>query len=211
MCKYTVDHVHKDDSKELRNLTANTLSVLGNWLNLHGQHSTAGALCRTATDIDPELAGSWRVSAESILGQGDGECLPEAEECARRAVSLDPTDYGVFHTLSDVLARRGNWTEALSRLEEARRIGRDQSHEHNRLRLARSMIRAVAAGHVRRVKQMMEEAGLVESMEPLWHAVRVELGEDLESLPAEILDAVSVIREIVADLKTAPPLKIHLD
>ena len=205
MCKYTVDHVRKDDSKELRHLTANTLSVLGNWLNLRGRHSTAGALCRTATDIDPETAESWRVLAESILGQDDSGCLPEAEECAQRAVSLAPTDYSVLHTLSDVLARGGKWTDALSRLEQALRVGRGQSRETERPRLAQSMIRAVAAGHAGRVKQMMEEAGLVESMEPLWHAVRVELGEELESLPAEILDAVSVIREIVADFHKGAP------
>ena len=40
----------------------------------------------------------------------------------------------------------------------------------------------------------MEEFGLVESMEPLWHAIRLELGEDLEPLPAEIMDAVTDIR-----------------
>ena len=41
---------------------------------------------------------------------------------------------------------------------------------------------------------MMEEKGLTESMEPLWHAVRAELGEELEPLPAEIMDAVTDIR-----------------
>ena len=41
----------------------------------------------------------------------------------------------------------------------------------------------------------MDEAGLIESMEPLWHAIRAELGEQLEPLPAEIMDAVSTIRE----------------
>ena len=199
MYKYTVDHVRKDDSKELCHLTANTLSILGNWLNLRARHSTAGVLCRTAADIDPELAESWRVLAESILGQDDSGCLLEAEECVQRAVSLAPTDYSVLHTLSDVLARRGNWTEALSRLEQALRVERDE-----RPRLSQSMIRAVAAGHAGRVKQMMEEGRLVESMEPLWHAVRLELGEELESLPAEILNAVSVIREKIADFTKAP-------
>ena len=52
---------------------------------------------------------------------------------------------------------------------------------------------AVAAGHGKRVKKMMEEANLAESMEPLWHAVRAELGEELEPLPAEIMDAVTEV------------------
>ena len=124
--------------------------------------------------------------------------------CTRRAVALAPTDYSVLHTLSDDLARRGNWTAALSRLEQALRVGCGQSREHERLRLAQSMIRAVAAGHAGRVKQMMEEAGIVESMEPLWHAVRLELGEELEPLPAEILEAVSVICQMVAGSTMAP-------
>ena len=90
------------------------------------------------------------------------------------------------------MAAGGNWTDALSRLEQALRVGRGQSREHERPRLVQSIIHAVAAGQAGRVKRMMEEAGLVESMEPLWHAVRIELSEELEPLPAEISDAVSV-------------------
>ena len=40
----------------------------------------------------------------------------------------------------------------------------------------------------------MQEARLAEPMEPLWHAVRAELGEELEPLPAEIMDTVTEIR-----------------
>ena len=101
------------------------------------------------------------------------------------------------------MARGGNRTEALSSFEQALSVRRGQFRERERPRLAQSMIRTIAAGHAGRVKHMMEEAGLVESMEPLWHAVRAELGEDLEALPAEILDAVSVIRETVADATMA--------
>ena len=42
---------------------------------------------------------------------------------------------------------------------------------------------------------MMEETGLAEPMEPLWHAVRAELGEELEPLPAEVMDTVTEIRQ----------------
>ncbi len=58
-----------------------------------------------------------------------------------------------------------------------------------------SLIQAVAAGHGPQVKQMMEDAGLAKSMEPLWHAVRADLGEDLEPLPAEIRDTVAEVRQ----------------
>ena len=40
-----------------------------------------------------------------------------------------------------------------------------------------------------------EEAGLAEPMEPLWHAIRAELGEELEPLPAEIMEAVTDLRQ----------------
>ena len=62
------------------------------------------------------------------------------------------------------------------------------------LGLTKSLTRAVAAGHGKRVKKMMEEANLAEPMEPLWHAVRAELGEELEPLPVEIMDTVTEIR-----------------
>ena len=120
--------------------------------------------------------------------------LPEAEECARHAVELAPENPHAFHTLSGVLARRGQWTEALGQLEHALHTGRDDSQEQGQPGLTESLIQAVGAGHGTRVKRMMEEAGLAEPMEPLWHAVRAELGEELEPLPAEIMDAVKEIR-----------------
>ena len=67
--------------------------------------------------------------------------------------------------------------------------------------LTESLIPAVAAGHGSRVKRMMEEAGLVEPMEPLWHATRAELGEELEPLPAEIMETVTDLRQEFSDCK----------
>ena len=58
-----------------------------------------------------------------------------------------------------------------------------------------SLIQKVAAGHGPQVKQMMEDAGLAQSMEPLWHAVRADLGEVIEPLPAEIRNTVGEIRQ----------------
>ena len=92
-------------------------------------------------------------------------------------------------------ALSGDWTEALDQLEHALRIAGNESQEHELPGLTESLIRAVAAGHGRRVKEMMDAAGLAESMEPLWHAIRAELGEELEPLPAEIMMAVTEIRQ----------------
>ena len=67
--------------------------------------------------------------------------------------------------------------------------------------LTESLIPAVAAGHGSRIKRMMEEAGLAEPMEPLWHAIRAELGEELEPLPAEIMETVTDLRQEFSDCK----------
>ena len=75
---------------------------------------------------------------------------------------------------------RGQWTEALDQIEHALRLGGDDFQKQAWLGLTESLIWAVAAGHGPRVKRMMEEGGLTEPMEPLWHAVREELGEALE-------------------------------
>ena len=144
---------------------------------------------------------SWCVLAEAILCQDDGARLPEAEDCARRAVELAPENPHALHTLSDVLACRGKWTEALDRLAHALHVGGDVFQEEEWAGLTESLIPAVAAGHGFRVKRMMEEAGLAEPMEPLWHAIRVELGEELEPLPAEIMETVTDLRQEFSDMK----------
>ena len=189
------EYILPDDPLKPRRMVAMMLAASSGLSNLLGRHEEAEADCRRATDIEPTYDEAWRVLAETILCQDDDERLLEAEECARRAAELAPKNPHALHTLSDVLARRGKWTEALGQLERALRIGRDDFQEQDRPDLTRSLIRAVAAGHGPRVKRIMEEAGLAEPMEPLWHAVREDLGEELEPLPAEIMDAVTKIRQ----------------
>ena len=102
------------------------------------------------------------------------------------------------HTLSDVLSHSGEPTNTLEQLERTVLVGGRELQEQQGAWLIDSLIRAAAAGHGERIKRIMDEAGLIESMEPLWHALRVELGEQLEPLPAEIMDAVSTIRERIS-------------
>ena len=189
------EYIRPDDPLELRRVVANWLAASSDLLNLLGRREEAEADCRRAIDIEPTCDEAWRVLATAILDQGDDARLPEAEECARRAIELAPKNPSAFHTLSDVLARRGQWTEALGRIEHALRLGGDDFQKQDWPGLTESLIWAVAAGHGLRVKRIMEEAGLAEPMEPLWHAVREELGEELEPLPAEIRDAVTEIRQ----------------
>ena len=83
--------------------------------------------------------------------------------------------------------------ESLNSLEHALRLGGGEYQSQRRPMLT-ALCEAVATGHGQWVKSVMEENGLIESMEPLWHSVRAELGEELEPLPAEIMDAVTDIQ-----------------
>ena len=192
-------YVRPDDPEETRQVVVMMLAVGSRLFNLHGKHREAEAACRKATYIEPMHHESWQVLAEAILYQDDDARLPEAEDCARRAVELAPENPGALHTLSDVLACRGSWTEALDRLAYALHIGGDVFQEREWPGLTESLIPAVAAGHGSRVKRMMEEAGLTEPMEPLWHAIRAELGEELEPLPVEIMETVTDLRQEFSD------------
>ena len=194
-------YVWPDDPEETRQVVVMMLSVGSSLLNRHGKYGEAEAACRRATAIEPVHEESWRVLAEAILWQNDDARLPEADACARRAVELAPENPRALHTLSDVLACRGRWTEALDRLECALRIGGSGFQEDKWADLTESLIPAVAAGHGARVKKMMEEAGLTEPMEPLWHATRAELGEELEPLPAEIMETVTDLRQEFSDMR----------
>ena len=88
----------------------------------------------------------------------------EAEDCARRAVELDPQDADALHTLSEVLAQRGNCEEALDVLQCALRIDGDRENGA-RFGVATLLIKLVAAGHRTRVKQLIEDAGLIQRLE----------------------------------------------
>ena len=70
------------------------------------------------------------------------------------------------------------------------------------MRTAESFIRALAAGHASRVKEIMANTALAEPMEPLWHATCAELGEEVGPLPAEVADAVAAVRTEVEAVRS---------
>jgi len=69
-------------------------------------------------------------------------------------------------------------------------------------RWTHTLIAMIASGRAAQVKQLLIEASATEFVEPLWHAARAELGEDLGPLPAEVLDAVEEVRRLVAEERT---------
>ena len=117
----------------------------------------------------------------------------------RRAAEREPENALGFHVLSEGIARRGNWTEVMNLLERRLDAVGGELQSQDWTGLTESLVRIAAAGLGARVKKLMENAGLEESMEPLWHAVRAELGEELEPLPTEIMDTVTGIRKKFAE------------
>ena len=190
----TSRYVRIDDDAAHRRNVAWLLAVASRSLNFSDKFSESESVCKEATEIDPTCADAWHIWAEAILWQRDQARLSEAETYARRAVSLAPDDAAALHTLSDVMADRGNWTEALDTLERAVRADADCKREEWP-GLTDSLIEMVAAGHGMRVKRILEEAGFAKELEPLWFALRIKLGEEIEPLPAEIMDAVNDIRQ----------------
>ena len=193
-CRLAGDYVRPDDASELRYSTAGTMAFAGNLLIMKERYCEAETVFEAATVVDPDVDEAWARWAYVIVLQGDAERLSEAEDYARHAARLRPRSAGALQTLSDVLALRGGWVEALDYLERSLSIDGGGFHETERGGLTNSLIRAAAAGHGQRVKRMMEQAGLAERMEALWHALRAELGEDIEPLPEEVMEAVREVK-----------------
>ena len=124
--------------------------------------------------------------------------LAEAERYARRAWEYSPNPVA-SRVLSDALARQGRWEESLTHLAEA--ASWFGTHPDLAGELAQSLIRALAAGHASRIKEIMVNAALTESMEPLWHATCAELGDEIGPLPAEVADAVAAVRAKVETIR----------
>ena len=188
------EYVESEDAIEVRRPVAIVLAAGSGLLHADGRHGESEALCRKAVALYPKHVRSWDILAKTILGQNDSSRLEEAEDCARRALQLEPENANTLHTLSQVLIRRGRTKEGLELLERAIALEDTDFQTRDWPSLAITLIEIAAAGYGGRVKSLMEKAELVERMEPLWHAVRGVLGEDLEPLPAEIMDAVMEIR-----------------
>jgi tetratricopeptide (TPR) repeat protein len=191
-------HICHDDPLESRRSTAKAMCMEGYLLLSIDRYDAAESSFGMATEFDPDLDESWAGRADALLFQGDDVRLSEAEKYACRAVELGPDNPSALLTVSDILARRDRWGEALDQLERSVRIGGKELLDKESRRLTELLIGASVAGQRRRVREMMAESTLAERMEPLWHAVRVELGEELEPLPTEVMDAVIEVRRRIS-------------
>lgn len=200
-CDRFSEYIYMEDPVDTRRKFAELLAIRGNIANLLGYYDNSESGCRKAVELDPECGEAWRVRAEAILRSDDATRLEEAKRYACRAAELMPENPAAFHTVSDVLTRYGNWMGALEKLDRALSVAGDQQcwNTHG---LTESLINLTAAGWSQQVRRIMEShPALTETMEPLWHAVRAETGEELESLPAEITQAVIDIRKRFSEKK----------
>ena len=191
-------YICRDDPLESRRSIAKVMCLAGDLLLSIDRYDAAESSFGMTTEFDPDLDESWAGRADALLFQGDDARLSEAGKYARRAVELGPDNPNALLTISDVLARRDRWSEALDQLERSVRIGAKELVDKQSRRLTELLIGASVAGQVRRVQELMAESTLAERMEPLWHAVRVELGEELEPVPKEIMDAVIEVRRRIS-------------
>lgn len=195
------EYIHMEDPADTRREFAKLLATRSSIANLLEYYDNSESGCKKAIELDSECGEAWRARAEAILRGDDAARLEEAERYACRAAELMPDDPAAFHTVSDVLARRGNWMAALEKLNRALSVAGGQRY-WNTYGLTESLINLTAAGWSKQVKQIMEShPALTETMEPLWHAVREETGEELESLPAEITQTVTDIRKKFSEKK----------
>lgn len=178
----------------------------------------AESLIRLATQMDPARASAWLVLAYAILFQNDAARPPEAEACIRQSVALAPQGIHPQYALSWILGKQGSWQESLESLKravsnalaaEAAFLESADCRETKAKLIPKALVRqflfpdmvasqlmqAASAGHVRQARRLLEATELSGRMEPLWHALRMELGEDIEPLPAEILDAANEARK----------------
>lgn len=192
------EYVDPKDPGEWRLPVAQFLAMWGHTISQWGDGAAGESICEMATKIDPSSGAAWRQLARVIVDGGDIGRLDEAERHIRRALELEPGNPDSSYILARILMVNGEWKEALIHLEHSVREGGGEIRDRESAGLIDAFIRAAAAGHMRWVERTMAEAGLTESMEPLWHAIRAELGEKVEPLPAEIAEPAADIRRRIA-------------
>ena len=158
----------------------------------------AGDICGKAARTGPARGDPRRRPAEALAARTGAEGMKTAARSADRASESRPGSPDAAFVLFEIAAARGDWEDALPCLERCLGEGGEEFRGRMSAGLIDAFIRAAAAGHARWVERTMAEAGLTEAMEPLWRAVRAELGEKAEAPPAEIADATADVRSRIS-------------
>lgn len=191
------------DDAELRRLRIRALWIEGQCHWKSERQERAFAAWERAVDfVQPGDERDVGVSAAYCLGlvclaqlelaEHDAGFLVASRASARRAVEIAPDESKVQQLSAQIAALNGEWQQSMAALERAMATLRDGEET---TRMLGTLIRVAAAGYVRQVRDLMADTRLSEDLEPLWHAVRAELGEKVETLPAEVKESVMDIRK----------------
>ncbi len=142
--------------------------------------------------------GAERDALDPAFPHMGAESAKAGARCADRASEPHPGSPDAAFGLFQIAAARGDWKDALPCLAHCLTEGGEEFRGRMSAGAIDAFIRAAAAGHARWVERTMAEAGLTEAMEPLWRAVRAELGEKTEAPPAEIADATADVRSKIS-------------
>ena len=150
--------------------------------------------------VQPSDEGEVGALAASCLGAGEswpvGTCGARSRVAGGESgVGADDgrTGAGQHHAASALgPSLGGEWQESIA---VVRRAVETLGEADEATRMLGTLIRIAAAGHVAEMRDLMADTRLTKDLEPLWHAARLELGESVGPLPAEIKESVMGIRE----------------
>ena len=129
----------------------------------------------------------------SLMSAQDEGAVAETSKHVRAALDWAPDSPTVLQMSAWALVRMGKWEEPLALMEKA--VAMLPESESLATPTTDTLIRIAAAGHMVPVREIMANTRLTVDLEPLWHAIRLELGEQIEPLPAEIMDATNSTRD----------------
>ena len=149
-------------------------------------------LCTEITKKFPDIDAGWRLFAICVACRRAETGMVEARKYVDKAVLLNPNNVWNHYSNFVVASSMGDWEKGIERLEHCLNAKPD-AFQCKLSRIASILIEAIRAGKGRKVKSVIESVEINKELEPLWHALRDHLGEDLEPLPREINDAVEHI------------------
>ena len=151
-------------------------------------------ICTKITSKFPDLDSGWRLFAICVSSQKGKSEMADAKKYVDEAIARGPNNVWNHYASFVVFCKLGEWNNGLNRLEYCLESGIN-FFKGELSRITNILIEATCAGEGRRVMSIIENAKITNELEPLWHALRVRQGEDLEPLPREIMDAVEHIKQ----------------
>ena len=151
-------------------------------------------ICTKITGKFPDLDSGWRLLAVCVASQEKKSKMIEAKKYVDEAIRRGPSNVWNYYASFVVFCKLGEWNSGLNRLEYCLESG-TSFFQGEFPRITDILIKATCAGEGRRVMSLIENAKITNELEPLWHALRVRQGEDLEPLPREVVDAVEHINQ----------------